>query len=1013
MNRVEDFENPALVGRNRLSPRATFSHYLSAEDALAGGISPRAVSLNGVWAFAYSNTVAEAPAEFWQEGFDCSGWDSIPVPSCWQMRGYGHPHYTNVIYPFPVDPPRVPTENPTGCYVREIELDSEFVAGQVRIRFEGVDSCFTVWVNGSEVGMSKGSRLPSEFDITSWVHPGKNTVAVRVIQWSDASYVEDQDMWWLSGIFRDVSLISTPKTYIADLWVQAVPSVEGASVLLGIKINNLEAAEYVGTVTAEVIDSSGAPQLMLVGDVDASAGATTSVNLIGSFPNPELWSAESPHLYHLVVRLNSKVALLDATSVRFGVRKVEIKGGNLLVNGKAVLFRGVNRHEHHPDDGRALTRETMIQDILLMKRHNINAVRTSHYPPHPYFLDLCDEFGLYVIDECDLETHGFWSAGLSNISDDAAWQQTYLDRMERMVERDKNHPCVIMWSLGNEADCGQNHKAMTEWAHRHDPSRPVHYEGDTWTIYSDIFSQMYTSHETLKAIGERTDTFDASDEIVENRRRKPFILCEYAHAMGNGPGGLKEYWDLFYKYERLQGGFVWEWIDHGIRKWTPDGVEFFAYGGDFGEHPHDGNFVIDGLLFPDRTPSPGLIEYKKVIEPVKVEGVDAAAGKVRIRNLYDFIDLSHLNADWRAVSGGVVKAYGQLPLPSIPAGQSAEVSAPLPERLHAEPGFDLLIEFKFTLADSKPWAPAGHEVAWAQFVMESASPLPSPVPGGSLTVTEPSTRLHLKGAACEIQFDKVHGLLASVNLPDVPLMISGPKLAFWRAPIDNDYERNKWRELGLDKLSHRLDDFTHGPEEGGYAVHIKTRVAPASHSRCFLCAYDYKITATGSMALDVSVTPNGDWGKSVPRVGLQLSLAELFDNVDWYGLGPGESYADSCQAVKLGLWHAAVDELETRYIFPQENGNRSQVRWVTFTDAAGKGLRVSSPGNLNFSAHRYTPEECDAAKHLHELPRRDEIVVNLDYRQNGLGTASCGPGPLPQYILVPEPWKFSLLFEPL
>jgi beta-galactosidase/evolved beta-galactosidase subunit alpha len=1014
MSQENDYENPALVGRNRLTPRATFTSFEDTDQPLEGRQSPRVISLNGDWRFAYSLTVAEAPEGFWDVSFDSSSWDTIAVPSCWQMKGYGYPHYTNVVYPFPVDPPRVPTENPTGSYLREIELPAEHLSGLTRIRFEGVDSCFTVWVNGHEVGLSKGSRLPSEFDITSFVHPGKNRIAVRVIQWSDGSYVEDQDMWWLSGIFRDVSLIANPIAHVEDVWVLATPSADGASVLVSVVVENKDANPFAGAVVADVIDADGHKIVRLSGDVEVAASSRTTVSLVGSFAEPKLWSAESPNLYKLLVCLNTKDATVDATAIRFGVRSVVIRDGNLLVNGKAVLFRGVNRHEHHPDAGRSLTRETMLQDVLLMKRYNINAVRTSHYPPHPHFLDLCDEYGLYVIDECDLETHGFWSAGLTNISDNPAWQATYLDRMERMVERDKNHPSIVLWSLGNEADSGQNHVAMTNWTHRRDPSRPVHYEGDTWAQYSDIFSQMYTSHETLKAIGERTDTFEASEEIVKARRSKPFIMCEYAHAMGNGPGGLKEYWDLFYRYDRLQGGFVWEWIDHGIRKRSEGGHEFFAYGGDFGEQPHDGNFVIDGLIFPDRTPSPGLIEYKKVIEPVKVQLLDAAKGGIRIWNLYDFSDLSHLEAEWQIVAGGKSLASGPLVLPDIAAGHSAELTVPFPLSLGDLPEWDLLLEIRFRLAKSASWAEKGHEIAWSQSVLRKAQPEP-PVAafGAPVSVDETTTALTLSGDGFRYRFDKVHGTLSQVEIGGHSLLETGPRLDLWRAPIDNDQDRRQWRELGFDKLTHRLDGFAASVKGEDFVVTIQTRLAPASYSRAFLCTYVYTLKPGGRLTLDVAVEPQGDWGASVPRVGVRLALKDALDRVQWYGLGPGESYVDSHQSVRLGLWNASVDELETRYVFPQENGNRSGVRWVTFLDDTGQGLRVSAPDSLNFGAHRYTPEDLDAAKHLYQVPRRDEVVLNLDYRQHGLGTASCGPGPLPQYVLKPEPWNFTFVFDPV
>lgn len=1015
MSRKNEFEDPSLVGLNRTAPRANFIPFPSASDARSEKPSPWVQSLNGEWKFDYSPTVAEAPHRFWAPEFDSSEWPMLVVPSCWQMKGYGYPHYTNVIYPFPVDPPHVPTENPTGSYLREFLVPKRWAGLSTVLRFEGVDSFFKVWINGNEVGLSKGSRLPSEFNATPYLVEGLNQIAVQVYQWSDASYLEDQDMWWLSGIFRDVTLVAMPTARIGDVWVQAVPSKGAADVSIDVALANDGPLELSGQISVKILDESGVEVAEAQSDCTSGSSSGATFVLSASIPGAKAWSAESPYLYSAIVSLVQGGREIEATKIRFGVRNVEIRDGNLLVNGCPVLFRGVNRHEHHPDLGRALDRQTMLEDVLLMKRHNINAVRTSHYPPHPHFLDLCDEYGLYVIDECDLETHGFWPDDwAANPSDDPQWEAAYLDRVERMVERDKNHPSIVLWSLGNESGIGRNHEAMTEWVHGRDPSRPVHYEGDGWTKYSDIFSQMYTSHEALETIGKREDRFDGPEELVQARSAKPFILCEYAHAMGNGPGGLKEYWDLFYKYDRLQGGFVWEWIDHGIRTRTPEGIEYYAYGGDFGEHPHDGNFVIDGLLFPDRTPSPGLIEYKKVIEPVQVEMVDAPSGKIRVFNRYLFVGLEHLRAEWQIIAGGKELVRAPLELPAIPAGESAIVHIPIPPTLAVDPHLDALLEVRFTLEDPTTWAPAGHEIAWSQMVLRAATrPESDTAPEWPLAIEELACALTVQSGDTRYRFDKVHGRLDQIEIGNRRLLADGLRLDLWRAPIDNDHERGRWRELGLDRLSHRLDDFEVVASESQVIVTISTRVAAPSARRGFACAYVYTIDRTGRLSLRTSVVPSGDWGRSIPRVGVRLSLVDAYDEVQWYGLGPGESYPDSHQSARLGLWSGSVDRLETRYIFPQENGNRSGVRWVKFLDSTGHGLRVSSHDTLNFGAHRYTPEDLDAAKHLHELPRRDEIVLSLDYRQNGLGTASCGPGPLPQYVLKPEPWEFTFDFAPV
>ena len=602
-----------------------------------------AIALDGDWAFRLSPR-ATAPADFADPGFDDAGWDRLPVPSHWQLHGYGAPAYTNVAYPFPVDPPHVPDENPTGDYRVRFRVPADWAGTDAVLRFEGADSCLRAWLNGTELGVSMGSRLPAEFDVGPLLRPGEeNVLAVRVHQWSAGSYLEDQDMWWLSGIFRGVTLLARPAGAIDDVFVHAGYDHEtGAGTL---------------RVDTDVPARITVPEL----GIDVAAGEQVRVDAV------EPWSAEVPRLYDAAVAAGG-----ERVALRIGFRTVVVEDGLLKVNGRRVLLRGVNRHEFDPDHGRVVSEELMRRDVLLMKAHNVNAVRTAHYPPHPRFLELCDELGLYVIDECDLETHGFFVLGWRrNPSDDPRWEAAYVDRMRRTVERDKNHASVILWSLGNESGSGRNLSAMAAWAHERDPSRPLHYEHDWSCRDVDVYSRMYADHAEVDAIGRREEEL-LDDPYLDGRRRHelPFILCEYAHAMGNGPGGLSEYQELFERHPRCQGGFVWEWIDHGLRQRTPDGGERFAYGGDFGEPLHDGNFVADGLLFPDRTPSPGLLEFKKVIEPVRIEG---DAGRLRVTNLHDFRDLSHLAFEWVLEAEGEPVAQGTLDVGPVPAGETAEL----------------------------------------------------------------------------------------------------------------------------------------------------------------------------------------------------------------------------------------------------------------------------------------------------------------------------------------------------
>ncbi len=868
------------------------------------GDAPR-LSLNGAWAFRLSER-ADVPADFVERRFDDSGWDRIPVPSHWQLHGYGAPVYTNVRYPFPLDPPYVPDENPTGDYRCRFDVPASW-SDAVVLRFEGVDSCLRAWVNGSYVGTARGSRMPAEFDVGWAVRPGEeNVLAVRVHQWSSGSYLEDQDMWWLSGIFREVSLLARRPEAIEDVFVHAdFDPVTGAGIL---------------RVDASVDVHAVIPEL----GVDVSGSETAVVDRV------EPWSAEVPRLYECVVASAGERVVLP-----IGFRRVTIEDDLLLVNGHRVVLRGVNRHEFSCDSGRAVGEAEMRRDVELMKAHNVNAVRTSHYPPHPRFLSLCDEVGLYVIDECDLETHGFFDVGWRhNPTAEEAWEEACLDRMRRMVERDKNHPSVILWSLGNESGSGRNLAAMAEWARARDPSRPVHYEGDP--SCSDVYSRMYASHAEVDEIGHRHD--------------RPFVLCEYAHAMGNGPGGLAEYDALFERHPSCQGGFVWEWIDHGLRR--ADGS--FGYGGDFGEVVHDGSFCIDGLLFPDRTPSPGLIELKKVFEPVRITG---AGGRIRIENRHVFRDLSYLRFEWVFEEEGVAVASGELRVGPLPAGAVADLDPPALPEVTRESWLTL------RALDS------GHEVAWGQIAVREPSPAPL-------------------GAGMAPELDAVRRL-------------GSPRLDLWRAPTDNDEAEFGaiWRAHGLDRLQHR----TLSVKTEGAALVVRTRVAAAGTDEAVLATYTWT-AADGGLALALDVVPDRRWDFPLPRLGVRLGVP-VVDRVAWFGRGPGEAYPDSRLAARVGRFDLTVAELQTPYVRPQENGNRTEVRWAEIGD-----LRLEGRPHFELTVRPWTSEALDAARHQSDLVPEDRLWINADLAHNGLGSASCGPGVLPQYRLEAKPTRFELAF---
>ncbi|WOX13452.1 glycoside hydrolase family 2 TIM barrel-domain containing protein [Streptomyces sp. N50] len=946
---------------------STAADYLEDVSPGSGALPPRAryassdaksLSLNGSWRLRVSATADAEDDSFAGEGYDAGDWAEVTVPGHWVLQGHGSPVYTNHLYPFPVDPPRVPTENPTGDHLRVFDLPSEWPSdGGAVLRFDGVESCARVWLNGTDIGELKGSRLPHEFAVGHLLKPSGNVLAVRVHQWSAGSYLEDQDQWWLPGIFRDVTLLHRPPGSALDFFVHAsYDHVAGAGTL---RVDS----DVDGRVTVPALD------------IDVATGESVTVPV-------RPWTAELPYLYHGLLTTEG-----ERVPLRIGFRTVELSDGLIKVNGKAILFKGVNRHEWHPEKGRALDLETMREDVLLMKRHNINAVRTSHYPPHPDFLDLCDEYGLWVIDECDLETHGFTEqAWRDNPVDDDRWTPALLDRAARMVERDKNHPSIVIWSLGNEAGTGRGLTAMSEWIRGRDGSRLVHYEGDINCRDTDVYSRMYADHAEVEQIGR------GLDGGTHRRRGLPFILCEYAHAMGNGPGGLADYQRLFESYDRLQGGFVWEWIDHGIK----DERFGFAYGGDFGEELHDGNFVCDGLIFPDRTPSPGLIEYKKVIEPVRITG-DGADGTVRITNAYDFADLSALAFAWSYQVDGETVESGTLTVPSLAPGESADVKLPAPpvESNGAESQWTV----RASLAADTAWGPAGHVIGWGQFPV-AARPLPSvstvagPVLGERRITLGPAT------------FDARTGEVKTIGAVDV----TGLRLDVWRAPTDNDDGASwqtdtrfglLWRKFGLHRMRHRLD----GVELDEDALTVRTRVAPAAWEIGFATVYRW--TSDGSrLRLTVSVAPEGNWTVPLPRLGIRFGIDAGADRVRWFGGGPGEGYPDTKSASLLGRWESTVDGLQTPYLRPQENGARPDVRWAELG-----GLRIDGDPEFWFTARRWTTEELDAASHRTDLVPGGTVWVNLDHGQHGIGSQSCGPGPLPQYFLNARPTEFSFVFS--
>lgn len=1052
-------DGTAAVARGRAADRYWESTAPGAgrRAARADAHSDAAVrSLNGTWRFRLSPT-AEGTGDAWlADDFDDAAWDVMAVPSHWVLEEFTPlaggparrmlgteegPLYTNTAYPIPLDPPYVPTENPTGDYRLAFDVPEGF--GPAVLRFQGVDSCAKVWLNGEELGWSTGSRLPFEFDAP--VRAGRNVLCVRVHRWSAGTYLEDQDMWWLPGIFRDVELLSRPEGAIDDHFVHA----------------DFDAATGLGTLRVEAT-TAAVVEIAELG-IHIPAGETVTVPV-------EPWSADRPRLYRGTLRSSG-----ETVELAVGFRRVEIVDGVFTVNGRAVTFRGVNRHEHHPDTGRTLDRDAMVRDIVAMKRANVDAVRTSHYPPHPDFVRLCDEYGLWVVVEVDLETHGFIYEGWEhNPPALPEWRDAIMDRLVRTVERDKNSPSVVVWSLANESMTGDGFTEMRRWLDERDPSRAVLYERDPSYRDSDFYSLMYPSLDLLEQIGRREEprggrlsmhgmVFDeggapaplpdgVTEADEERRRGLPFLLVEYAHAMGNGPGSLQDYWRIIRAHDRLCGGFVWEWIDHGFHATTRDGVPYVMHGEDVDYEPRGGRFSLHGLVFSDRTPTPGLVELAKAHEPLTIALRDAAGagfpGVVHVTSNRHGADTSDLAFRWTVEADGDVLASGALAVPVIAAGGSAEVEIPdAATRALAEPhgaGADrgprgaasalrnVVVTIEAALAADERWAPAGHVVAWTQHALPAVPAVPSlppaparaaekphsvretnprvtsqPESGFSAATTAATTRRDGEIVVGRGVFDAVTGRL--VRLGD--LEIDGPVLDLFRAPTENDHGQGDlnnlaaiWRKTQLHRLLHRVDAVDRDDER----LRVAGRTAPRTHPHGVAWTMTWTTDGDG-LVLDVEADFVGPWADTpymhrdivLPRLGLLFGMPGSADRVTWFGRGPGETYADSFEGSRLGRFGAAIDDLQVPYPVPQENGNHVQTRWLEVAGSGIPTLRVEGRPEFDFTARRWTSHDLDRAAKPHELVDSGRVWLNVDHAQQGLGSASVGPA-LPEQYRIPR-----------
>ena len=1047
---VHDWENHHVLQINREPARAAFTPF----HAQKGDCS---ICLDGTWKFRWTPVPDERIVEFYQTDFNDKDWVGFPVPANWEVNGYGTPIYVSAGYPFKIDPPRVMGEpkvdyttykerNPVGQYRRSFQLPAGWEArGQTFLRFEGVMSAFYVWINGERVGYSQGSMEPSEFNITNYLHAGENQIALEVYRYSDGSYLEDQDFWRFGGIHRSIHLLHTPDIRIRDYAVRTLPvSTDYQDFILQIdpQFSVYRGMTGKGTTLQGVLkDASGREIATLKGDVEdildlehkagrmnewyPQRGPRKLGRMSATIKSPKRWTAETPYLYKLhMTLLTAEGEVIEQVEQSVGFRSVEIRNGQLLVNGAPVRFRGVNRHEHDPRTARVMSEERMLQDILLMKQANINAVRTSHYPNVSRWYELCDSLGLYVMDEADIEEHGL--RGILASTPD--WHAAFLDRAVRMAERDKNHPSIVMWSMGNESGYGPNFAAISAWLHDFDPTRPVHYEGaqgaggepDPKTV--DVISRFYTrvKQEYLNpGIAEGEDKERAENarwerllEIAERTNdNRPVMTSEYAHSMGNALGNFKEYWDEIYSNPRMLGGFIWDWVDQGIYKTLPDGRIMVAYGGDFGDKPNLKAFCFNGLLMSDRETTPKYWEVKKVYSPVELR---VESGELRVTNRNHHTDLSQYRCLWTLSIDGKQKDQGEITLPEVAPGESETIPLPVSiagKKASAKATSDLRLTISFILKRDALWAKAGHEVAWEQFCIQEGALLSSKLENrGRLKVRADEEHLSISGSGFSIQWEKnatgsltsltYHGKEMLAHPADFPLQ---PVTQAFRAPTDNDKSFGNWlaKDWSLHQMDNpriSLDSFKHEVREDG-AVIVRVQTRNRYKEGAIVTTSLYTILSDGTIDLKTTFQPQGILPE-LPRLGIAFCLSSDYNTFIWQGRGPQDNYPDRKTSAAVGLWKGSVADQYMHYPRPQDSGNKEEVRLLMLTDRHGKGIRVDAVEDVfSASALHYTAQDLYKETHDCNLKPRSEIILSLDAAVLGLGNSSCGPGVLKKYAI--------------
>lgn len=1026
-----EWQDPSRQEAGQEKPAATHAHFPDARSAtehFASG-SPWQQSLNGNWKYHWAAKPADRPTDFWKPEFADGRWTTIPVPSNVEIQGHGIPIYTNIAYPWhEANPPTIPENfNAVSSYRKTFKVPASWEGKEIFLTFNGVNSFFTVWLNGQELGFNKDSRTPSTFRLTPHLKAGENLLAVQVFRWNDGSYLEDQDFWRLSGIFRDVTLWAAPTVELRDFEVHASldANYRDGQLAIAAWVRNLGPTEQHFSLEASLVDAAGASVWKQnLGESALSAGEEKPLSASQSINSPAIWSAETPYLYTLLLTTrDGNGSILSVVPTKIGFRTSEVKNGQLLINGKTVLIRGVNRHEWDPDTGNVMTRERMIQDIRLMKQNNVNAVRSSHYPNVPEWYALCDEYGLYLVDEANVESHGM-GYGEKTLAKNADWEAAHLNRTQRMIERDKNHPSIVIWSLGNEAGMGPNFEKTYAWVKQRDPSRPVQYEQANETEFTDIVCPMYSSPEYLIK-------YAASDKT------RPLIQCEYAHAMGNSSGDIWAYWRPIYNgAKKIQGGFIWDWVDQGLRTPVPSPRQaahpdnpcaiqanskrgyFFAYGGTFGPNgtASDGNFCCNGLVDPDRNPHPGLAEVKKVYQPLQFKPIDPATGKIEVQNWADFVPAeAWLRGEWRLVAEGKTLQKGEIAHLAVAPRATQALELPV-QAFTAEPGVEYFLEVSFQTRSDLPWVSAGHEIAWEQFplpVLAGTAKNVASVPPGTLTIQNSADSIVVEGRTFRATFDQTSGFLRSLQSHGVELLAAPLRPDFWRAPTDNDRGNKMPNQLAVWRTAHdswKADKVSATqPSSDRVEVSVDAQLAAVESA----CQITWTIGGNGDIHISTTLTPGKADLPELPRFGMQTVLTRGHDRLTWYGKGPQETYWDR-QDTRVGIYSGRVADQFYRYVKPQESGNKEDVRWIAVTDEKGHGILAIGEPRLSANAMHFTTEDLFVEKdkdnvYPYQLPARDTVTLNLDWHQRGLGgDNSWGTLPHSPYRILPtRPLSYS------